>query len=149
MANLDLKEGQLYLLDGNVLVEASFNDVTGLWQLYEPEVRSNWMVSPNGKLIGMQFDIARDVWLLDREPDIWAVGDLIPATDKTPKLANLLRQAETVAEQKYGGQLTLLRVNTGWKAMYGAPDFETDEGRKKIQALKTFKTLYEALTSLA
>lgn len=148
MANLDLKEGQLYLLDGNVLVEASFNDVTGLWQLYEPEVRSNWMVSPNGKLIGMQFDIARDVWLLEREPDIWTASDLIPAGDKTPKLANLLRQAETLADQKYGGQLTLLRVNTGWKVMLGAPDFETDEGRKKFQALKTFKTLYEALTSL-
>ena len=149
MANLDLKEGQLYLLDGNVLVEASFNDVTGLWQLYEPEKRSNWMVSPNGKLIGMQFDIARDVWLLDREPDIWAVGDLIPASETTPKLANLLRQAETVADQKYGGQLTLLRVNTGWKVMYGALDIETDEGRKKVQALKTFKTLYEAMTSLS
>ncbi len=148
MANLDLKEGQLYLLDGNVLVEASFNDVTGLWQLYEPEARSNWMVSPNGKLIGMQFDIARDVWLLDREPDMWTAEDLIPAGEKTPKLANLLRQAETVADQKYGGQLTLLRVNTGWKVMYGALDAETDEGRKKIQALKTFKTLYEALTSL-
>ena len=52
MANLDLKEGQLYLLDGNVLVEASFNDVTGLWQLYEPEKRSNWMVSPANPIFG-------------------------------------------------------------------------------------------------
>ena len=148
MSDLDLKEGQLYLLDGNVLVEASFNDITGLWQLHEPEERSNWMVSPNGKLIGMQFDIARDVWLLDREPDVWAVVDLIPAGEKTPKLANLLRQAENVAEQQHGGQLTLLRVNAGWKAMYGAPNFETDEGRKKVQALKTFKTLYEALAAM-
>ena len=149
MANLDLKEGQLYLLDGNVLVEASFNDSTGLWQLYEPEERSNWMVSPNGKLIGMQFDIARDVWLLAREPDVWQVNDLIPANENTPKLANLLRQAENLADQEHGGQLSLMRVNTGWKAMYGAPDFETEEGRKKLQALKIFKTLYEALTSLA
>ena len=47
MSDLDLKEGQLYLLDGNVLVEASFNDTTGLWQLHEPEERSNWMVSHN------------------------------------------------------------------------------------------------------
>ena len=149
MANLDLKEGQLYLLDGNVLVEASFNDSTGLWQLYEPEERSNWMVSPNGKLIGMQFDIARDVWLLAREPDVWQVNDLIPANENTPKLANLLRQAENLADQEHGGQLSLMRVNTGWKVMYGVPDFETEEGRKKLQALKTFKTLYEALTSLA
>jgi hypothetical protein len=148
MSDLDLKEGQLYLLDGNVLVEASFNDITGLWQLHEPEERSNWMVSPNGKLIGMQFDIARDVWLLDREPDVWAVADLIPASDTTPKLANLLRQAENVAEQEYGGQLTLMRVNTGWKAMYGSPDLETEEGRKRVQALKTFKTLYEVLVTL-
>ncbi len=148
MSDLDLKEGQLYLLDGNVLVEASFNDITGLWQLHEPEERSNWMVSPNGKLIGMQFDIARDVWLLDREPDVWAVADLIPASGTTPKLANLLRQAENVAEQEHGGQLTLMRVNTGWKAMYGSPDFETEEGRRKVQALKTFKILYEALVSL-
>ena len=148
MSDLDLKEGQLYLLDGNVLVEASFNDITGLWQLHEPEERSNWMVSPNGKLIGMQFDIARDVWLLDREPDVWAVADLILASDTTPKLANLLRQAENVAEQEYGGQLTLMRVNAGWKAMYGSPDLETEEGRKRVQALKTFKTLYEALVTL-
>jgi hypothetical protein len=148
MSDLDLKEGQLYLLDGNILVEASFNDTTGLWQLHEPEERSNWMVSPNGKLIGMQFDIARDVWLLEREPDVWAVADLIPAGEKTPKLANLLRQAENVAEQEHGGQLTLMRVNTGWKAMYGSPDYETEEGRKRVQALKTFKTLYEALVTL-
>ena len=148
MSDLDLKEGQLYLLDGNILVEASFNDTTGLWQLHEPEERSNWMVSPNGKLIGMQFDIARDVWLLEREPDVWAVADLIPAGEKTPKLANLLRQAENVAEQEHGGQLTLMRVNTGWKAMYGSPDFETEEGRKRVQALKSFKTLYEALVTL-
>jgi hypothetical protein len=148
MSDLDLKEGQLYLLDGNILVEASFNDTTGLWQLHEPEERSNWMVSPNGKLIGLQFDIARDVWLLEREPDVWAVADLIPAGEKTPKLANLLRQAENVAEQEHGGQLTLMRVNTGWKAMYGSPDYETEEGRKRVQALKTFKTLYEALVTL-
>ena len=148
MSDLDLKEGQLYLLDGNVLVEASFNDTTGLWQLYEPEERSNWMVSPNGKLLGMQFDIARDVWLLDREPDMWEVNDLLPATDKTPKLAQLLRQAENAAVAEHGGHLTLMRVNTGWKAMYGAPDLDSEEGRRKVQALKTFKTLYEALAAL-
>lgn len=148
MAEHNLKEGQLYLLDGSVLVEASFNDTTGLWQLYEPEERSNWMVSPTGKLIGMQFDIARDVWLLEREPDLWGVTDLLPADEKTPKLANLLRQAETVAELEHGGHLTLMRVNTGWKAMYGAPELDSEEGRKKVQALKTFRTLYEALTTL-
>ena len=31
MAEFELKEGQTYLLDGNTLVEASFNDTTGLW----------------------------------------------------------------------------------------------------------------------
>ena len=41
-----------------------------------------------------------------------------------------------------------MRVNTGWKAMYGSPDFETEEGRKRVQALKSFKTLYEALVTL-
>ena len=148
MSDLDLKEGQLYLLDGNVLVEASFNDTTGLWQLYEPEDRSNWMVSPNGKLLGMQFDIARDVWLLDREPDLWEVNDLLPATAKTPKLAHLLRQAENTAVAEHGGHITLMRVNTGWKAMYGAPDLDSEDGRRKVQALKTFKTLYEALAAL-
>jgi hypothetical protein len=63
-------------------------------------------------------------------------------------LANLLRQAENVAAQEHGGHLTLMRVNTGWKAMYGSPDLDTDEGRRKVQALKTFKTLYEALATL-
>lgn len=148
MSDMELKEGQLYLLDGNVLVEATFNDTTGLWQLHEPEERSTWLVSPNGRLIGMQFDIARDVWLLDREPDAWGVGDLITANEKTPKLAHLLRQAETIADQQHGGHLTLMRVNTGWKAMFGPADFDTDEGLKQIQQLRTFKTLYEALSAL-
>ncbi len=148
MSDLELKEGQLYLLDGNVLVEATFNDTTGLWQLHEPEERGSWLVSPTGKLIGMQFDIARDVWLLEREPDIWGATDLLAVTKKTPKLANLLRQAENIAEQQYGGHLTLMRVNTGWKAMFGAPNFDTEEGRKEMQKLRTFKTLYEALVEL-
>ena len=148
MADLNLKEGQLYLLDGSILVEASFNDTTGLWQLHEPEERSNWMVSPTGKLLGMQFDIARDVWLLDREPDVFGVESLIPADEDTPKLANLLRQAETVAELEHDGHLTIMRVNTGWKVMYGAPDYETEEGRRRVEALRTFNSLYEALTTL-
>lgn len=148
MADMELKEGQLYLVDGNTLVEATFNDTTGMWQLHEPEERSTWLVSPNGSLLGMQFDIARDVWLLDREPDVWDVGDLITANEKTPKLANLLREAESIADQQHGGHVTLMRVNTGWKAMYGAPDFDTEEGRKEMQQLRTFKTLYEALSAL-
>ncbi len=148
MANLDLKEGQLYLLDGNVLVEATFNDTTGLWQLHEPEERSNWLVSPTGKLIAMQFDIHRDVWLMDREPDIWAVEDLLTATEQTPKLAHLLRRAENGADQEHGGNLTLMRVSGGWKAMYGALDPESEESQKEVEGLQTFKTLYEALAAL-
>jgi len=148
MAELNLKEGQIYLLDGNVLVEASFNDNTGMWQLHEPEDRSSWLVSPNGKLLGMQFDIARDVWLLEPEPDIWTAEDLQAADENTPKLPKLLRQAERVADEKYGGHLTLLRLSTGWKAMYGSPDYDSEEGRKDIQKLRTFKTLYEAVDSL-
>jgi hypothetical protein len=148
MSQVELKEGQLYLLDGNVLVEAAFVDTTGMWQLHEPEARSNWLVSPNGKLIGMQFDIARDVWLLDREPDIWAVNDLVEANENTPKLANLLRHAEQMADQDHAGHLTLLRVNTGWKAMVGTPDFENEQEVKKLQSLKTYGSLYEALAAL-
>ena len=117
MAELNLKEGQIYLLDGNVLVEASFNDNTGLWQLHEPEDRASWLVSPNGKLLGMQFDEARDVWLLEREPDVWTANDLSEADANTPKLPRILRQVERTAEEKHGGHLTLLRVSTGWKAM--------------------------------
>jgi len=148
MSDLQLKEGQLYLLDGNVLVEAAFNDTTGMWQLHEPEARSNWLVSPNGKLLGMQYDIARDVWLLDREPDIWGAEDLILADEDTPRMASLLRQAEKTAEEEHGGHLTLMRVNAGWKAMFGTPEFDDEEGLKKVQALKTHPTLYEALVSL-
>jgi hypothetical protein len=144
----ELKEGQIYLLDGNVLVEAAFNDSTGLWQLHEPEDRSSWLVSPNGKLLGMQFDVARDVWLLEREPDVWTTDDLNEAERDTPKLPRLLRQVERIAEEQYGGHLTLLRLNTGWKAMYGSPDLDTEEGQKAIQRLRTFKTLYEAVNSL-
>ena len=148
MADENLREGQVYLLDGNVLVEASFNDNTGFWQLHEPEDRSSWMITPNGKLMGMQFDVARDVWLLEREPDVWTTQDLQEADEDTPKLPNLLRQAERVAEEKHGGHLTLMRLNTGWKAMLGSPDYESAEGQKDVQKLKTFKTLYEAVRSL-
>jgi len=144
----ELKEGQIYLLDGNVLVEATFNDSTGLWQLHEPEERSTWLVSPNGKLLAMRFDIARDVWLLDREPDVWTADDLNEADENTPKLPKMLRQVERVADELHGGQLTLLRLNTGWKAMYGSPDVETEEGRREIQRLKIYRTLYEAIQSL-
>ena len=148
MAELNLKEGQIYLLDGNVLVEASFNDNTGLWQLHEPEDRSSWLVSPNGKLLGMQFDVARDVWLLEREPDVWTANDLSEADANTPKLPRILRQVERIAEEKHGGHLTLLRVSTGWKAMYGSPNLESEEGQREVQRLRTFKTLYEAVHSL-
>ena len=72
MDTTKLKEGQIYLLDGNVLVEATFKDNTGMWQLHEPEERSSWLVSPTGKLLGMQFDVARNVRLLGPEPRIWA-----------------------------------------------------------------------------
>ena len=148
MADVELKEGQIYLLDGNLLVEATLNDNTGMWQLHEPEDPSSWLISPNGKLLGMQFDMARDVWLLEREPDIWTVDDLQAANENTPKLPKLLRQAEQVAENKHDGHLTLMRLSTGWKAMFGSPDYESDEGRKEVQKLKTFKTLYEAVHSL-
>lgn len=144
----ELKEGQIYLLDGNVLVEATFNDSTGLWQLQEPEERSTWLVSPNGKLLGMRFDIARDVWLLDREPDVWTADDLNEADENSPKLPKMLRQVERIADEQHGGQLTLLRLNTGWKAMYGSPDVETEEGLREIQRLKIYRTLYEAIQSL-
>lgn len=147
MISTDLKEGQVYLLDGNVLVEATFNDSTGLWQLHEPEDRSSWMVAPNGKLIAMQFDIARDKWLLDPDPDVWSTGDLQEADADTPKLPNLLKQAERTAEEKHNGHLTLMRLSTGWKAMFGSPD-DSAESQKTVQTLKTFKTLYEAVQSL-
>jgi hypothetical protein len=148
MAEVDLKEGQIYLLDGNVLVEATFNDNTGMWQLHEPEDPDSWLVSPNGKLLGMQFDEARDVWLLEREPDIWSTDDLQEADENTPKLPKLLHQVEQVAEQKHNGHLTLMHLSTGWKAMYGTPDYDSEKGQKEIQKLKTFKTLYEAVNSL-
>jgi len=148
MAEIGLKEGQIYLLDGNVLVEATHNDATGFWQLHEPEDRSSWMVSPNGKLLGMEFDVARDKWLLDPDPDVWSTEDLQQADENTPKLPNLLRQAERIAEEKHSGHLTVMRLSTGWKAMYGDPDFGTEKGQQKVQKLKIFKTLYEAIQSL-
>lgn len=144
----ELKEGQVYLVDGNVLVEATFNDNTGMWQLHEPEDRSSWLVSPNGKLLGMQFDIARDVWLLDREPDIWTSADLAEADRNTPKLPRLLRQAEQIAEEEYGGHLTLLRLGTGWKVKFGSLDLDSEDGQKEVQTLRTYKSLYEAIQAL-
>lgn len=143
----DLKEGQIYLLDGNVLVEATLNDQTGLWQLNEPEQRSTWLVSPNGKLLPMQFDIARDVWLLNREPDLWSTDDLNEADENTPKLPRLLRQVERIAEERYDGELSLFRLNTGWKAMYGSLD-SGEEGQRQVQTLKIYGTLYEAIQAL-
>lgn len=148
METTQLKEGQIYLLDGNMLVEATFNDNTGLWQLHEPEDRSSWLVSPNGKLLGMQFDIARDVWLLEPEPDVWTTVDLAEADKNAPRLPKLLRQAEQTAEESHNGQLTLMRVSTGWKAMFGSPNLDSTEGQHEVQKLKTYKTLYEAVQSL-
>lgn len=148
MAEQTLKEGQIYLLDGNVLVEATFNDSTGMWQLHEPEDRSSWLVLPNGKLQGLQYDSARNVFLLEPEPDIWTTGDLAEADENTPKLPKLLRQAERNADAEHSGQLTLMRVNAGWKVMYGSPDLESGEAHKEVQKLRTFKSLYEALNSL-
>ena len=86
--------------------------------------------------------------LEEGEPDIWTATDLQEANENTPKLPKLLRQVEHIAEEKHGGHLTLMRVNTGWKAMYGNPDYDSEAGRKEIQKLKTFKTLYEAVHSL-
>ncbi len=144
----ELKEGQVYLLDGNVLVEATLNDNTQMWQLHEPEDRLGWLVSPNGKLLSLQYDAAREVFLLAPEPDIWTTNDLAEADETTPRLPKLLKQAERNADQKHGGHLTLMRLNTGWKATYGALDFDSPEGQKEVQKLRTFKTLYEALNSL-
>ncbi|HRV92883.1 MAG TPA: hypothetical protein P5526_12030 [Anaerolineae bacterium] len=148
METTQLKEGQIYLLDGSQLVEATFNDNTGFWQLHEPEDRSSWLVSPNGKLLGMQFDVARDVWLLEPEPDVWTTGNLAESDKNAPRLPKLLRQVEQVAEEKHGGQLTLLRVSTGWKATFGSPNPDSTEGQHELQKLKTYKTLYEAIQSL-
>jgi hypothetical protein len=144
----DLKEGQLYLLGGNALVEATFHDSTAMWQLHEPEDRSSWLVLPNGKLQGLKYDSARNLFLLEPEPDMWDTSDLTTADEKTPKLANVLRAAEQVAQEQHGGQLTLMRVDAGWKAMFGSPDYDSEEGRKVVQKLRTFKTLYDALGAL-
>ena len=119
-----------------------------MWHLHEPEDRSSWLVLPNSKLQGLQYDSARNLFLLDPEPDMWTTEDLAEADENTPKLPKLLRQAEQVASEKYGGQLTLMRVSTGWKAMYGSPDFNSDAGQKEVQKLRTFKTLYEAISAL-
>jgi hypothetical protein len=142
MDTTNLKEGQIYLLDGNVLVEATLNDNIGLWQLHEPEERASWLVSPNGKLLGMQFDMARNVWLLEPDPDIWTTSDLAETEKTAPRLTKLLRQAEQAAEEKHNGQLTLLRVSTGWKVMFGMPAAED------VQKARTYKTLYEAVQAL-
>ncbi len=148
MAESNLKEGQAYLLDGNVLVEATYNDNTGMWQLHEPEDRSSWLVLPNGKLQGLKYDSARNVFLLEPEPDLWNTGDLSEAEENTPKLPRLLRRAERAADVDHTGQLTLIRVSTGWKVMFGNPDFESGDAHKEVQILKTYKTLYEALSAL-
>jgi hypothetical protein len=91
MSEQSLKEGQVYLLDGNVLVEATYNDNTAMWHLHEPEDRSSWLVLPNGKLQGLQYDSARNVFLLEPEPDLWNTGNLSEADENTPKLPRLLR----------------------------------------------------------
>jgi hypothetical protein len=148
MSEQNLKEGQVYLLDGNVLVEATYNDNTAMWQLHEPEDRSSWLVLPNGKLQGLQYDSARNVFLLEPEPDLWNTGDLNEADENTPKLPKLLRRVELLADEKHDGHLTLMRLSTGWKATFGAPDYASDEGKQEIQKLRTFKTLYEAVNSL-
>ena len=57
----------------------------------------------------------------------------------------VLKLAEKVAAERYGGHLTIMRFTTGWKAAFQTPNLDTGEGREDVWKLKSFSTLEEAL----
>jgi hypothetical protein len=56
----------------------------------------------------------------------------------------LLCIAETKADRKHGGHLTILKFTTHWKAMFGTPNDINEE----MRPLKGYPTLKKALIGL-
>ncbi len=65
------------------------------------------------------------------------------------KLAELMTAATTLAEQEYLGQLTILKLSTGWKVAFGSPNLDKKRiGRDQVRLVPEFETLEEALENL-
>jgi hypothetical protein len=60
-------------------------------------------------------------------------------------LEDLFAKAESIANKKFDGHLTLLKFTTGWKAAFYTPNLDTGEGREQVQNLPSFSTKEEAL----
>ena len=60
-------------------------------------------------------------------------------------LNRLIDCFELLSEIFSDGHLTIMRFTTGWKACFGTPDLDTGRGRTQVEALKTYKTLSEAI----
>lgn len=61
------------------------------------------------------------------------------------KLDVLINLAESIANEKTDGHVSMLKFTTGWKVFLGTPNLDIGEEREKIAALKSFSTLENAL----
>jgi hypothetical protein len=63
------------------------------------------------------------------------------------ELLFLLETVEKIANQDFGGHLTIMKSTDGWKAMFGTPSFSI-LGRTEIQPLQGCHTLEDCLDAL-
>ena len=59
----------------------------------------------------------------------------------------LLETVEKIANQDFGGHLTIMKFTSGWKAMFGTPNFSI-LGRTEVEPLQGCRTLEECLDAV-
>jgi len=59
----------------------------------------------------------------------------------------LLETLERIADQDFGGHLTIMKFTGGWKAMFGTPSFSI-LGRTEVEPLPRCNTLQDCLDVL-
>lgn len=60
-------------------------------------------------------------------------------------LNTLIAKAESIANNKADGHLTILKFTTGWKVFLGTPNLDIGEERERISSMKSFESLELAL----
>jgi hypothetical protein len=63
------------------------------------------------------------------------------------ELLFLLETAEKIADQDFDGHLTIMKSTSGWKAMFGKPEFSIP-GRTEVERLQRCNSLKDCLDDL-